>query len=49
MLQMIQNKVEAEGKANQGFFDKFMCYCANAETLIYSVNYSSDEACVIFC
>ena len=32
MLQMTRNKVEAEGKANQGFFDEFMCYCANAET-----------------
>ena len=36
MLQMIQNKVEAEGKANQGFFDKLTCYCANVETLVWN-------------
>ena len=36
MLQMMQNKVEAEGKAHRGIFDKFMCYCANAETLVWN-------------
>merc|ERR1719335_1539388 len=27
MLQMMQNKVIAEGKKEQVLFDKFMCYC----------------------
>jgi len=27
MLQMMQNKVTAEGKKEQELFDKFMCYC----------------------
>jgi len=27
MLQMMQNKVEAEGKKEKVLFDKFMCYC----------------------
>jgi len=27
MLQMMQNKVSAEGKKEQVLFDKFMCYC----------------------
>jgi septal ring factor EnvC (AmiA/AmiB activator) len=29
MLQMMQNKIEAEGKKEQVLFDKFMCYCTN--------------------
>jgi len=29
MLQMMQNKIEAEGKKEQELFDKFMCYCQN--------------------
>merc|ERR1719421_2488454 len=31
MLQMMQNKVEAEGKKMEELFDKYMCYCATAE------------------
>jgi len=31
MLQMMENKVEAEGKKNEELFDKFMCYCKTAE------------------
>merc|ERR1719335_484073 len=34
MLQMMQNKVAAEGKKKQEIFDKFMCYCDNADTLL---------------
>jgi chromosome segregation ATPase len=34
MLQMMQNKVSAEGKEKQAIFDKFMCYCNNADTLL---------------
>jgi len=34
MLQMMQNKVSAEGKKKQELFDKFMCYCNNADTLL---------------
>merc|ERR1719272_1006265 len=34
MLQMMQNKVEADGKRAEAIYDKFMCYCANAETLL---------------
>jgi len=34
MLQMMQNKVEADGKKAEALFDKFMCYCDNAETLL---------------
>jgi peptidoglycan hydrolase CwlO-like protein len=29
MLQMMQHKVEEEGKTEQELFDKFMCYCKN--------------------
>jgi peptidoglycan hydrolase CwlO-like protein len=29
MLQMMTNKIEAEGKKNEELFDKFMCYCKN--------------------
>jgi len=34
MLQMMQNKVTAEGKKAEEIFDKFMCYCDNADTLL---------------
>jgi len=34
MLQMMQNKVEADGKKAEAIYDKFMCYCENAETLL---------------
>jgi len=34
MLQMMQNKVSEEGKKKQEIFDKFMCYCNNADTLL---------------
>jgi len=29
MLQMMQKKVEAEGKKEEELYDKFMCYCKN--------------------
>merc|ERR1719440_2151539 len=29
MLQMMQRKVEQEGKTEQDLFEKFMCYCKN--------------------
>merc|ERR1719198_1935638 len=31
---MMQNKVEAEGKKAEAVFDKFMCYCANADSML---------------
>jgi len=31
MLQMMVNKVEAEGKKQEELFDKFICYCDNAD------------------
>jgi len=34
MLQMMQNKVSAEGAKKQEIYDKFMCYCDNADTLL---------------
>jgi len=34
MLQMMQNKVEAEGKKKEAIYDKFMCYCENADELL---------------
>merc|ERR1740133_686249 len=34
MLQMMQNKVSAEGAKKQEIFDKFMCYCDNADALL---------------
>jgi len=34
MLQMMQNKVAAEGKKAEAVYDKFMCYCDNADTLL---------------
>merc|ERR1740117_2472727 len=38
MLQMMQNKVTAEGKKKEALFDKYMCYCQNAdETLGKSI------------
>jgi len=32
MLQMMQNKIETEGKKEKVLFDKFMCYCTNGRT-----------------
>jgi len=38
MLQMMQNKVTAEGEKKEALFDKYMCYCQNAdETLGKSI------------
>merc|ERR1719201_929799 len=38
MLQMMQNKVTEEGKKKEALFDKYMCYCQNAdETLGKSI------------
>jgi len=34
MLQMMQNKVEGEGKKKEEIFDKFMCYCENADSIL---------------
>jgi len=34
MLQMMQNKVTAEGKKAEEIYDKFMCYCENADTML---------------
>jgi len=34
MLQMMQNKVTAEGKKAEEIYDKFMCYCDNADTML---------------
>merc|ERR1719191_2322833 len=31
MLQMMMNKIEAEGKKEEELFDKFMCYCKTGE------------------
>jgi len=31
---MMQNKVEAEGKKAEEIYDKFMCYCDNADTML---------------
>ena len=32
MLQMMQNKIETEGKKEKVLFDKFMCYCTNGRS-----------------
>merc|ERR1719399_769400 len=34
MLQMMQNKVVAEGKKAEELYDKFMCYCENGEEML---------------
>jgi len=34
MLQMMQNKVAADGEKKQKVFDQFMCYCENADTIL---------------
>jgi peptidoglycan hydrolase CwlO-like protein len=34
MLQMMQNKVAADGEKKKALFDKFMCYCDNADTIL---------------
>jgi outer membrane murein-binding lipoprotein Lpp len=34
MLQMMQNKVEGEGKKKEEIYDKFMCYCENADSIL---------------
>jgi len=34
MLQMMQNKVAADGEKKQKVFDQFMCYCDNADTIL---------------
>merc|ERR1719388_83578 len=31
MLQMMMNKIEAEGKKEEELYDKFMCYCKTGE------------------
>merc|ERR1719271_565413 len=39
MLQMMMKKVEAEGEKEKELYDKFMCYCKNAdETLGKSIS-----------
>jgi len=34
LLQQMQNKVAAEGKKKEEIYDKFMCYCGNADELL---------------
>merc|ERR1719218_576911 len=34
MLQNMQKKIAAEGKKKEDMFDKFMCYCQNADTTL---------------
>merc|ERR1719395_96509 len=34
MLQMMMNKIEAEGEKEKELFDKFMCYCDNADATL---------------
>jgi len=34
MLEMMQNKISAEGTKKQAIYDKFMCYCDNADELL---------------
>jgi len=34
MLQNMQKKVSAEGEKEQALFDKFMCYCSNADNTL---------------
>merc|ERR1719160_1561592 len=34
MLQMMQNKVAAEGKKAKEIYDKFMCYCENSDATL---------------
>merc|ERR1719156_256262 len=34
MLQAMQNKIAEEGKAAKETYDKFMCWCENADTII---------------
>jgi chromosome segregation ATPase len=34
MLQMMQNKVAADGEKKEKIFDQFMCYCDNADTIL---------------
>ena len=34
MLQMMENKVRADGEKKQAIFDKFMCYCENADSIL---------------
>jgi len=34
LLQQMQNKVAADGKKKEAIFDKFMCYCNNADELL---------------
>merc|ERR1719326_209455 len=34
MLQMMMKKIEAEGEKEKELYDKFMCYCDNADTTL---------------
>merc|ERR1719201_2957493 len=44
MLQNMQKKVTAEGEKEKALFDKFMCYCANADsTLGQSIAAAEDK------
>merc|ERR1740127_184785 len=58
MLQMMQNKVMAEGKAAEALYDKFMCYCetgkgtleksiAEADAKIVQLEASVEEAAAL--
>jgi septal ring factor EnvC (AmiA/AmiB activator) len=43
MLQMMQNKVSAEGEKKEKIFDQFMCYCANADTTLGAAIDAADK------
>merc|ERR1719506_1186368 len=34
MLQMMMKKIEAEGEKQEELYDKFMCYCKNADATL---------------
>ena len=42
LLQQMQNKVAAEGKKKEAIFDKFMCYCNNADELLGAAVQAAD-------
>jgi len=42
LLQQMQNKVAAEGKKKEAIFDKFMCYCNNADVLLGAAVQAAD-------
>jgi len=43
LLQMMQSKISAEGEKKQAIYDKFMCYCDNADGMLAGAIKAAEE------